>query len=78
MGSGQIAAAEAFLVQSGQALSDAIERQTLHVELDFGVWLTGGVVQSLHLTPALMAAAGTLGIVLCVSLYPSEQEEEED
>ena len=72
----QISEAQIFLARFGEALDKAAERYSLHMELDFGVWLTGTFVQSVRLPPALMSAAGNVGIVLCISLYdPGEKKD---
>jgi hypothetical protein len=74
--SAQAAEAEAFLASHSAALREAKQAYDLGMELDFGIWLTGVFVQSVRFPAALIAATGSLGIVLCASMYaPSDDED---
>lgn len=46
------------------------------MELDFGVWLKEGPIQSLRFPAALTRVAGNLGIVLVITAYESQAGED--
>lgn len=72
----QIAEASEFLSAFNGALQKVLSSLGLRMELDFGVWLKEGPIQSLRFPAALTRVAGNLGIVLVITAYESQAGED--
>jgi hypothetical protein len=80
---GQIQDAEAYLSQNEAEIRRLREFPGVDgIELDFPIDLRIGsndiVVQSDRLPPGLLLAAGTLGMEICISIYPPCSDDEQE